>query len=130
MDAKDGRTITRWVVWGTIVLWIAWDVIAVVEWGGYATESAEIGSAAERFATLPLAFGVLGGHWFWKVPAGTPPWKHRHLVLVGLAIMATSADTYFYVVLEVAYPLEYIAAMPVVGYPIGHFVWPQCRVNG
>lgn len=129
MDGKEARKVTEALVWSTFAIWIAWDIVAVTTWGGQATESAVIGDTAEKMILLPLAFGVLCGHFFWKVPAGTKFWKYRHWVIFGAATLAVISDSIMNCMVKGAYPIEVVAMFPVIGFFLGHFFWAQRRKN-
>jgi hypothetical protein len=126
VDEKTARKTTEILIWSTIVVWIVWDVIVMVLWGAYPTESRTIADWSTRVGTMPLAWGVLGGHFFWNVPAGTTLWKYRHWVIVGVGALMMGTDTAMYFTGTV-YPLGATAALPVAGFPIGHWFWPQHR---
>lgn len=129
LDQRDGVRITERVVQVTVILWIVWDVIAVVLWGGIATESVAIGGWAERIGTIPLVAGILCGHFFWKVPKETTYWKYRYPVLVAIGVISMLTDLIVYRVVQTAYPLGVVAALPPVGYFLGHLLWAQKRKN-
>lgn len=60
-------TVTWYVVVGTAVLWVLWDVFAYLRWGNPATESVLIDSWVRRAPALLFLAGFLCGHLFWQV---------------------------------------------------------------
>lgn len=127
--AERGRKITEALVWSTFAVWIAWDIYAVVQWGDQATESVVIGDYAERMSLLPLAFGVLCGHFFWRVPQDKVLWEYRHAVLIAVAGVFGIFDLIVNLGLNAAYPTWVVAVLPGLGFVLGHFFWPIHRKN-
>jgi hypothetical protein len=127
VDQRDGVRITERVVQVTVILWIVWDIIAILIWGAVATESVAIGNWAENMGTIPMAAGVLCGHFFWKVPKDKKLWKYRHLVLVAFALLMMTLDFLMYRIGQSSYSMEAVAIFPFVGYMLGHWFWPQHR---
>lgn len=59
-----GQVITGWFIVTQICLWAAWDCYAAYRWGSDATESRIIADVAYQYPIVPLAVGVLMGHFF------------------------------------------------------------------
>lgn len=60
-------TTTWWIVVGTAVLWILWDIYAYNRWGNAATESVLIDYWTTKFKPVLFLAGFLCGHLFWQV---------------------------------------------------------------
>jgi hypothetical protein len=58
--------LTRWFIIAILCIGAAWDVYVESQWGSQATISYQIQSAAFKYPIIPMAFGVLAGHFFWQ----------------------------------------------------------------
>lgn len=56
-----GVSVSGVLVLVTIAVWLAWDVVAYFR--GWQTESEYVRGLSAR-PSVPFAFGVLAGHWF------------------------------------------------------------------
>ena len=64
MNNETIKKITRIVILVGVVLWIGWDLYAVIA-GNDATISIQLTSWAHKLPILPFGVGVVIGHWFW-----------------------------------------------------------------
>jgi len=72
--------------------------------------------------TLPFAFGGLAGHFFW--PRDEPPFgldRAQAFFFVIVPLMAALS------IVDILYdtPTWLLPWLPVIGFPIGSFFWPQ-----
>lgn len=105
------------VITTTVVLGI-WAIIVGANDVANDEISVVILEAASRFKSIPLAFGILMGHWLWPAKAITIG-KWRYFVLVGLVVATIATDIF----------LSYFTVFPLVpfvtGVALGHWLWPQ-----
>ena len=60
-------TVTWYLVVGTCVSWIIWDVFAYWRWGNPGTESVLIDQTMRKWPAAVFLAGFLCGHLFWQV---------------------------------------------------------------
>jgi hypothetical protein len=119
---KNNRVITAAVMITVVVVLILWDLVAFFTGTGIDTESGMILEFGYANFTLPFAMGGLLGHFFWP----------RDKPLFGLSV----AQSFFGVVIplltvmgivDIFYttPSWLLPWLPVIGFPIGSFFWPQ-----
>lgn len=58
-------TLTRGLVIGTVALWVAWDIVAIVRGGYEASETAQI-RRWSRYPMVPFGIGLVVGHLLWQ----------------------------------------------------------------
>lgn len=76
--------ITAWLIVFTVVVWVAWDTIAV-EIGlpnGGSTESTAIGNWSQHSIVITAALAILFGH---LLASGSEPLSWRHAVAAAVA---------------------------------------------
>lgn len=61
------QQITDIVIISTALILIAWDIYAVWKAGGKGTISYVIANAGKKNRMVPVAWGVLTGHFFWQI---------------------------------------------------------------
>lgn len=110
------------------LLVILWDVFLATN--SQRTVSEIMLSSAREFVTIPVAWGVLAGHFFWwwtspSLPIGTS----RYYILAGIGIVVLVWDICMQI-----YPfpsgswlwyLRYPAIWVVVGFLVGRYFFPQ-----
>lgn len=109
----------RWTIGllaGAIALLVGWDLwVAANDVPGDTISEVVLGWSRKVW-TLPLAVGVVCGHWFWP-RAPQPRWITVSL-FSGLAVTAITFDV-------VGHP-EVLPAIPfAIGVLVGHFGWGQ-----
>lgn len=62
---KTKLTFTEVFVGSTVIIWIIYDLFAVLKWGIPGTESYTILHAAHKYPIIPLGVGIVIGHLFW-----------------------------------------------------------------
>jgi hypothetical protein len=119
---KYNRTITGTLLIAVVVVLILWDLVAFFTGTELDTESGMILEFAYANFTLPFAIGGLAGHFFW--PRDAPIFglsKGQAFFGVVLPLMITMS------VIDIFYltPTWLLPWLPVIGFPIGSFFWPQ-----
>ena len=61
------RNWSRYLILGTVMTWIGWDVIAYIQGGNPSTESASIIRWSWYFPEIPFCAGILVGHIFFDL---------------------------------------------------------------
>ena len=61
------RSITKWLIIVTVVVWIAWDVVAYLAGGVDSTISVVILLWSREAPIIPFLTGVVCGHLFWPI---------------------------------------------------------------
>ena len=116
------RTVTKIIIVAVTAFIIIWDVIAAAQGGARATESNVLLSWALKHFTVPYAWGVLGGHFFWPRESAFNGMKGIDSllkVILPSTLALVIADIY------IVPPTWMVPVAPVVGYFVGHFFWPQ-----
>lgn len=54
--------ITKWLIILTVILWISWDIFALVKGGIQATISRNLIELSKQYPIIPFAVGLLIGH--------------------------------------------------------------------
>lgn len=68
------RTLTGLVILGCIIIILVWDLIRVLQDGGYQnTISAWVGEMSKEFPVIPLLTGIVCGHFFWPMAKENQP---------------------------------------------------------
>lgn len=120
MNELKWDNITKWVLWGTAIVWIIWDV--VISGKGH-TESQMIAEFARKFVTAPFVFGILMGHWFFnRKTARYELWP----VFVGLIVLVGLFDgVWHWTMHESRAWYRWPGIWLVLGIPVGSFFFPQ-----
>ena len=116
------RTVTKILIVVVATILIIWDIIAAALGGSVATESNVILSWSLKHFTIPYAWGVLGGHFFWPRSSALNGMRGRDsllMVVLPSTIALIIADIF------ITPPGWAVPLAPVVGYFVGHFFWPQ-----
>jgi hypothetical protein len=124
--SNRNRTVTGSLLVAVVVVLVAWDLVAFFTGTSPDTESALILEFAYANFTLPFAIGGLAGHFFW--PRAEPLFgisRKNAFFFVVLPLMLTMS------VLDVFYitPSWALPWLPVMGFPIGSFFWPQRKLR-
>jgi len=121
---KHVGTITTALLLAVAGLLIMWDIVPALTPDLGDTESEIILRTAIQYKGVAWALGVIMGHLLWPM---SPRWRQRPplvywslftilLVLVVVFVaLPTIADVLF----------RYTVVAFVVGFPMGHFMWPQ-----
>lgn len=122
MEKKLGSAWTHIIMWGVVAILTAWDIVAVLNTTPGDTESRTILRLAREWHTIPLCFGIIVGHLFW--PRQNPGFNltrdaAKYAILVPLLTMLFIVD--FFVKL----PLGVMPVLPLVGFFLGHYLWPM-----
>lgn len=120
------RTVTKIIIIVVAAVLIIWDIIAAAKFGSAATESNVILSWATRHFTVPYAWGVLGGHFFWPREQAL---NNMRGVDSLLKVMLPSTAALILADIFIEPPTWAVPLAPVLGYFIGHFFWPQKPVK-
>jgi len=113
-------TVTILIV--TLVLLVAWDIIAIALAGEGVSISYWLTKFAKEHYSLPFIAGALLGHWFWPRERALFGYSGMDsFVRCGLPILAVVVLSDVFI--TSGYTL--MPYMPVIGYFIGHFIWPQ-----
>jgi len=76
-----------------------------------------------RWATIPLAYGVLTGHLFWYI-RGSVSWKWGRIICLWVVAAAS-------ITLDVVDLYDVIPILPAaIGVPLGRLGWPQSWPKG
>lgn len=119
---RNNRPITGTVLIAIVVILILWDLVAFFTGTGNDTESGMILEFAYANFTLPFAMGGLLGHFFWprdKPPFGLDRTQAFFFVIIPLMIAVSIVDIFYLT------PTWLLPWLPVIGFPIGSFFWPQ-----
>jgi hypothetical protein len=107
---------------------IVWDVVLLHDGLEDTTISAVL-RITSRLLGFPYVFGVLAGHIFWHKdgPRDNSTLKQRLIVVALLGILLTGLA----LTCPSLAPIDYLCNHPHVvfalGFPVGHFMWPQYR---
>lgn len=78
-------TITKWLIAGTFIVWILWDVVLAKN--NSPTESMVITQFARTHTILPYLIGFICGHWFWtRKTTWKSGWMWALPVFLGLIV--------------------------------------------
>lgn len=120
------RRITKWLLVIIAAVLIIYDIFPFIDQTRRDTISEVILEYGLHLFTLPFAFGVLVGHFFW-------PWEGHYpkpkilfplaALSIGLDIIAHCTDGIASNVLQ--YAQTYPIIVCLIGIPLGHFFWPQ-----
>lgn len=117
------RWITTILLIVTAVIWTAYDFFPFLDPARGDTISEVLLYYALRSFTLPLVFGMLGGHFFWPRDGARP----RPLVLMPVVLAVIVLDILAHVQ-DIGF-LRYLQTFPAAcflcGLPIGVIFWPQ-----
>jgi hypothetical protein len=120
------RLITKIFLAVTAVLVIVFDIIVYAKGGGIATISDVVMMWAKKISFLPLAYGVLTGHFFLPTKTGSTP--KTFLIAFLIVLFIGTAGTVYHLIpfkdahLDIAFsPI----CMVVCGAIIGSILWPM-----
>lgn len=65
------RTITQIFIILTCLIWIVWDIVVYTKYGNPSTISATVWRYSWHLPSIPFAFGILMGHFFFELKAPT-----------------------------------------------------------
>lgn len=84
MNLADISASLIWIVSAVVILY---DLIPAFNRTDGDTISEQMRAATARFWVAPLAWGVLGGHW-WAPPLDSPSWGPAMLAVIGVVALA------------------------------------------
>jgi hypothetical protein len=118
------RFITKIFLAVTAVVVIVFDIIVYAKGGGIATISDVVMMWAKKISFLPLAYGVLTGHFFLPTKSGSTP-KTFLIALILVSIIGTSGTVYHFAgVSNMVCEIMFSAfGMVVTGVVIGRLFW-------
>ena len=119
------RTITKTICIGVAVLLICYDVIPFLAPERGDTISEVIAKWGLKFFSLPFAFGVLVGHFFF-LRDGTAP-QPRVLLPLAAVMIALDAASSLWGVPVLGWLKLHPAVMLLAGIPVGLWFWPQTK---
>jgi hypothetical protein len=111
------RKVTAALLVSAAALLIIWDVYVAVTPTPGDTISEIVLDFGRRYATLPLALGVVMGHVTWPVRSPLAGWT-KGIVLAGLGIASLIFDLHGHTSIVPVVPFAF-------GVVVGHFVWGQ-----
>lgn len=109
---------TKLFMWVVLTICVGFDIY----WAANAVRGDTISEVTKayswKWATIPIAYGVLTGHLFWSA-FGEIRWHHARLVVLGLVgVAAVTLDF-----------LDYYDMMPILplvpAIALGRLLWPQ-----
>jgi hypothetical protein len=118
------RLITKIFLAITAVVVIVFDIIVYAKGGGIATISDVVMMWAKKISFLPLAYGVLTGHFFLPTKTGSTP-KTFLIALILVSIIGTIGTLYHFAgVSNMVCDIVFSAfGMVVIGVVIGRLFW-------
>ena len=119
-----------WVTWIiiliTVIQLIVWDIFVATNKYAGDTISEIIQSYAFKYTFVPLAFGILAGHFFWPGES-IFPWWQKIIILVFLGSSTILVDVYqpcmFNSILKLLH--TYPIILFLISIPLGRIIWPQ-----
>lgn len=120
------RRVTKWILVLTAVVWAVYDFIPFFNPTRGDTISEVMLYYALRLFSLPFAFGVLCGHFFFPRDGVRPrplPLVLGVLLVIGLDVLAYATESTVSTALQHLQTYPFIAL--VVGIPHGVLFWPQ-----
>ena len=114
------RWATRALIFGTLAIWIVWDIFVAIQPAEGLTESENILELAWDHPFFGVGLGVLASHFTfpWRAPEWWRKWGPVVLLVIGVIIGALD---FGFGALPEAIPVIYCA----VGFPLGVVFWPQ-----
>jgi hypothetical protein len=82
-------TVSAAIIWIVASVVVLYDLIPAFNSTPGDTISEQMRAATARFWIAPLAWGVLGGHW-WAPALLTPPWGPLALAVFGVLVLAAN----------------------------------------
>ena len=120
------RPITKWLLVITAVVWAAYDFLPFLNPARGDTISEVIAEYGLHLFSLPFAFGILMGHFFFLRDGALP--KPRVLIPVMLAVIGLDVLTYFThgdLSMMLRHAQTYTPISFIAGIPVGTLFWPQ-----
>jgi len=116
MSKQAVRQATIVLILVSLVVWIGWDIYAVVTAGAVATESVVIRDASQVFEALAFGGGVVAGHWWISRNTGPAIARPKNFYVLGaLGAIAAVVSVFF------ALPTSVFLGLGLIA---GHLLWP------
>jgi len=121
----------RKTLWGILALaagLIVWDFLLLTDGEPDTTISAVL-RITSRILFMPYAFGFIAGHVYWNKegPRDDAPLKVRFTIAAIIGLAFTGLALALPALAPVAYLCEHPQIVFVVGFVLGHYLWPQYK---
>lgn len=127
-NPERANFITGSLIIGTIVIWLAWDVLVAIA-PGADTESQMLRNWGAYSMALPYSIGMLLGHWWWPWRSGSTAYKQTWRPVVNFSIIGVliiwDIVNWKMGFPAAAIPFRHSEYFALAGYPMGHFFWGQ-----
>lgn len=85
--AEARGRVSRWIILGGIALAAAWNILPAVLGPTWDTISEQLDLLMARWWCMPIALGVVVGHWTGWRPEWAPAWGPWALLVLGLVLV-------------------------------------------